>query len=109
MTELARFAVMFAALGCTCIAVVITLHPKYHCGFVRVVGLGMIAVAGLSRAAKLWLDPDAVVTHVGVLLWIGLFLFLGSHAWRFFSRYRRGGPCWYDQQSEPDGRPVVSR
>jgi hypothetical protein len=35
------------------------------------------------------------VTPLGVLLWIGLALFLGRHACQFLHRWRAGGPTWY--------------
>lgn len=106
MTELARIAVLVSALGCTLIAVAVTLHPRYHCGLVRTIGLGMIAVAGLSRSSTLLFEPDGTVTHIGVLLWVGLLLFLGSHAWRFYSRYAQRGPCWYESPEARDGDPT---
>ncbi len=62
---------------------------------------------------RIWSPLDLilgiVVTTVGAVLLVGavgLLLFLGSHAWRFYTRYAQGGPCWYESPEARDGDPT---
>lgn len=73
-------------------ALLFVLHRDYHAGFIGTLGLGLIALAAFARAHGIvgqWEEQglEAVrVTPPGVLLWIGLALFLGRQAYRFLTR-----------------------
>ena len=76
--------------------VVLVFYRDYHAGAIGKFGLGMIALAAISRLYGLlehginsWVSPQ------GVMLWLGLALFLGRHVVKFAWRAAKRGPDWY--------------
>jgi hypothetical protein len=89
----AIFAGASAVLAC-CVALV--ANRQYHAGLFGKVGLSLVAIAALSRlGALLEHGANAWVSPQGVLIWIGLALFLVRHTLRYFHRLMRGDPTWY--------------
>jgi hypothetical protein len=88
--------VFVAAALVLAVCALLVLHRDYHAGFVGNLGLGMLALAAATRLAGILEQGGEVrITPLGVLLWIGLALFLGRHAFKFLHRWRAGGPTWY--------------
>jgi hypothetical protein len=85
-----------AAAVLLCCGVLLFYHREYHAGAVGFAGLGMIALAALSRIVHLAeAGAHAWVSPASVLLWVGLALFLGRHVVKFVFRHARRGPTWY--------------
>lgn len=88
--------VFLAAAVVLAVCVLLVLHPSYHAGLVGNLGLAMVALAAASRCAAIAEHGREVyITPQGVVLWIGLALFLGRHAWKFLQRWALAGPSWY--------------
>ena len=94
------FASASAVLGC---CLLLVFNRDYHAGLVGKIGLGLVALAALSRVgALLEQGAHAWVSPQGVLVWVGLALFLGRHVVRYCIRARRRGPSWYEtRQARP--------
>jgi hypothetical protein len=94
MTLLVLLVVAVIAVLACCLLFV--LHPEYHAGVVGNLGLCLIALASFSRLAVLLERGQvAYVSPQGVVLWIGLALFLGRHALKFALRAARRDSTWY--------------
>lgn len=70
-------------------AFLFVFHRDYHAGVLGTSGLAFICIAAASRALSIAeAGFEARVTPQGVMLWIGLALFLGRQAYRFLARWR---------------------
>ena len=68
----------------------------YHAGAFGTAGLGLVALAALGRLAGLWdRGLESYVSPQGVMLWLGLALFLGRHVLKFACRAARRDGTWY--------------
>lgn len=92
------WAVLFASTGIVvACCFVLVFSREYHAGLVGKVGLGFVALAAFGRLAALWdRGLEAWVSPQGVMLWLGLALFIGRHAVKFLLRCSRRGPTWYE-------------
>lgn len=102
-----------AALVVLLVAVFFALHCEYHAGLAGTVGLGLIAIAAVTRGSVIvdvWLEGrlDAQISPQGVMLWCGLALFLGRQAWTFYRRWRKGGGSFYTLARRGAPRPMPS-
>lgn len=84
------------ALSC-CVALV--FHPDYDDGLFGRAGLVCIGVTAFARVMLVLTVGFPHPTPVGVLLWLGVALFLGRHTWCFLLRARRRDETWYKVRS----------
>jgi hypothetical protein len=100
--------VFMAAVLVLAVCMLLVLHPDYHAGLFGNTGLALIALAAVTRLAGiLEYGSEVHITPLGVMLWIGLALFLGRHACHFLHRWATRGPTWYALR-RPDA-PRVTR
>ncbi len=95
----ALFALLVASAAAVllCCGVLLFYHREYHAGAIGTAGLGMVALAALSRLSHLIEHGLAAwVSAPSVLLWLGLALFLGRHVVKFAFRAARRDGTWYD-------------
>ena len=76
-----------------CIALV--LHKDYEDGLIGRLALATIGLASMGRLSSIlergW---DTYVSHVGVMLWVGLSIFLARHLYYFLRRRYGWGGVW---------------
>ena len=83
------------------ICVLLILHPAYRNRLIRLLGLGIIAIAGFARAGSMLIGDAQTPSPIGVLLWFGLFLFFMSHVCSFVKRLRvRHTEKWYAETTQ---------
>lgn len=101
--------VLIAAALVLAACLVLVLHPDYHAGLFGNIGLGLVAAAGVARAAGiLEYGAEVHVTPVGVILWTGLAMFLSRHCWKFLQRWLAGGPSWYARGRAAAAAPAAN-
>lgn len=86
--------VFFAAAIVFAVCVVLVFHPEYEDGVFGRLGLALLGIAAIARVLGIiggWLDDASFrITEVGLILWIGLAIFLSRHLYRFL-RWRHVG------------------
>ena len=99
--SLTFIVVFIAAFVVLCACTVLVFHKDYASGFVGSIGLALIAVSATARLVILLENGISPVRipNIGVVLWIGLALFLGRLLWKFLNRARTRGPSWYEEIS----------
>ena len=84
---LAGLCAAIVAVICT----VLVFHKDYEDGLLGRLGLAVMAIASLARLSHLVEHEfSRNVSPIGVMLWLGLAIFLGRHLYRFL-RWRRSG------------------
>lgn len=79
------------ALSVFLVCLSLVLHPDYEDGLIGRIALAAMAVAGITRFMDIVAAGAATpIAHIGVLLWIGLALFMMRHLYRFL-RWRHSG------------------
>lgn len=86
-SALACFCAMVVAVICT----TLVLHREYEDGLLGRLGLALMALAATARTLQLVESEfQRSVNPIGLVLWVGLALFLARHLYRFM-RWRRSG------------------
>jgi fructose-specific component phosphotransferase system IIB-like protein len=67
------------------VCVLLIFHPDYEDGFFGRIGLTLIGIAGFARLVSVFGDAHPV-TPIGMVLWLGVAIFLVRHCWRFLRR-----------------------
>ena len=88
------FALIGAALVASC-CVILIFNTHYDDGFFGRLGLCCIALVACSRVFSVLLNIGQTTPPMGILLWLGLALFLIRHTARFLKRLKHRDHTWY--------------
>ena len=87
-----------ASLVVLIVSTLLVLHQDYEDGLIGRVGLALMAMAAMARFAgvldAVWHGHGILISHVGIILWVGLAIFLTRHAYRFMSWRKTGKHEW---------------
>ena len=89
--------VLTAALIVASICIFLVFHEDYEDGFVGRLALSLIGMSASGRVLQLAEDATRYVSSVGLVLWIGLALFLGQTLFRFLMWRYAGKTPWREQ------------
>ena len=94
-----NYLTIFFSASVAAMCILLILHPAYRNRLVRLCGLSIIAIVGFARAGALVIGDGPTLTPLGVLLWLGLFLFFLSHVCSLVKRFRaRHSQLWYSEK-----------
>ena len=99
---------VFASAFLTCaICTILVFHPAYDDGLVRRLALAMLALGAYLRMAGILEHHDGLgraFSHVAILAWLGMALFLADHFYNFLRKLRASR----ERKRRADDRAVKS-
>ena len=86
-----------AALIVACICIFLVFHEDYEDGMIGRLALSLMGLSASGRVLQLSDNHAWQVSNIGLVLWIGLALFLGQTMYRFLMVRYRGTANWRGQ------------